>query len=93
MASHPSKLQSKLNSYLSSNTEAVSDVLQWWNDRCSTHPHLSQMALDYLSIPGMLYVVYVVEMAADSFMSVVKATSIDVECIFSCGWLLSHVHS
>jgi hypothetical protein len=50
-----SHLCSELDHYLSTDIEDVQDALQWWNDRCSAYPSLSRMALDYLSIPGMLH--------------------------------------
>ncbi len=49
----PSELHSELDSYLDSDAEAISNVLLWWNGQLTTYPHLAQMALDYLSIPGM----------------------------------------
>jgi hypothetical protein len=44
--------RNELDRYLSSDTEDVGDVLQWWMDRRSTFPRLSRMALDYLGTPG-----------------------------------------
>jgi hAT family C-terminal dimerisation region len=44
----------KLDRYLSTDPEHVIDVLMWWTERRSMYPHLSRMALDYLSIPGEL---------------------------------------
>ena len=44
----------ELNRYLSTDPEAVEDVLAWWYARRGLFPRLSRMALDYLSIPGML---------------------------------------
>ncbi len=34
--------------------ENVEDALAWWNEQHAMYPHLSHMALNYLSIPGML---------------------------------------
>ena len=33
---------------------AVCDGISWWYSEKETYPHLYQMALDYLSIPGTL---------------------------------------
>ena len=46
------ELCSKLDHYLSIDTEIVDNVLLWWWERKSVYPCLSRMALDYLSIPG-----------------------------------------
>ena len=46
------ELCSKLDHYLSIDTEIVDNVLLWWWEQKSVYPCLSQMALDYLSIPG-----------------------------------------
>jgi len=46
------ELHDKLDHYLSTDPEHVSDVLMWWHEHCALFPRLSQMALDYLSIPG-----------------------------------------
>ena len=43
----------EIDRYLATDTEAVDDALLWWWERRSMYPSLSQMALDYLSIPGM----------------------------------------
>ena len=42
----------ELEHYLSMDPEDVRDGILWWHDRCATFPHLSCMALNYLSIPG-----------------------------------------
>ena len=39
----------ELDRYLATDIE---DGLMWWYERCTTFPHLSRMARDYLSIPG-----------------------------------------
>lgn len=49
----PSDLRDELERYLSTDPESVEDVLLWWHGKRATFPHLSRMALDYLSIPGM----------------------------------------
>ena len=33
--------------------EHVADPVQWWYEKCKTYPRLHQMALDYLTIPGV----------------------------------------
>ena len=48
------ELRDELDRYLSTDPEHVVDVLMWWTERKSMYPHLSRMALDYLSIPGEL---------------------------------------
>jgi hypothetical protein len=48
-----SRLRDELTAYLSSDPEYVDDVLGWWYEKRSMYPHLSRMALDYLTIPGM----------------------------------------
>ena len=44
----------KLTCYMSSSPEDVKneDLLIWWNDRKHEYPRLSQMALDYHTIPS-----------------------------------------
>src|SRR6267154_5780799 len=54
----PQKLSAasnKLDQYLNTDVEHVMDALAWWYDHCKTYPHLSCMALDYLTIPGMCF--------------------------------------
>lgn len=46
------ELHDELDRYLSTDPEHVIDVLMWWTERKLMYPHLSRMALDYLSIPG-----------------------------------------
>ena len=43
-----------INTYLATPCKSIIDALAWWNECCETYPGLSCMALDYLSIPGML---------------------------------------
>jgi hAT family C-terminal dimerisation region len=45
----------EIDRYLATDTEDVKNVLSWWWERKSLYPCLSRMALDYLSIPGMIY--------------------------------------
>ena len=45
----------KLEKYLSTDCELhVDDGLLWWHEQKHIYPHLSRIALDYLSIPGKL---------------------------------------
>ena len=46
------ELCDELTRYLSTDPEQVDNVLLWWHERKSMYPHLSRMALDYLTIPG-----------------------------------------
>ena len=48
-----SRLWDKLTVNLSSDPEYVDNVLGWWYKKQSMYPHLSCMALDYLTIPSM----------------------------------------
>src|SRR5882757_6424682 len=52
------ELRDELDRYLSTDPEHVIDVLKWWTERKSMFPHLSRMALDYLSIPGEFIFTY-----------------------------------
>ena len=45
----------ELDRYLSTDPEHTNDVLLWWAEQKAIYPCLSRMALDYLSIPGMLF--------------------------------------
>jgi hypothetical protein len=45
-------LHNELVRYLSMDPEQVEDVLLWWHEQKAMYPHLSRMALDYLTIPG-----------------------------------------
>lgn len=47
----PNHACDELDAYLTLDVEDVSDALGWWHNRCSTYPHLSRMALDYLLVP------------------------------------------
>jgi hypothetical protein len=42
----------ELDDYLRQPVENVPDALTWWINHAHVYPTLSQMALDYLSIPG-----------------------------------------
>ena len=52
----PTDLGNELDRYLNADVEHVIDALAWWHERHASYPHLSRMALDYLTIPGELYV-------------------------------------
>jgi hypothetical protein len=48
---------SEIQEYLILSVESVKEPLKWWMDNRFVYLNLHQMALDYLSIPGMSYVV------------------------------------
>ena len=48
----------ELRLYLSTEVKNVMDVLQWWYEKHKMYPRLHRMALDYLSIPGILFSCY-----------------------------------
>jgi hypothetical protein len=50
----PKTVADELSLYLSTGPEPVKDVLPWWYEKRTVYPMLSRMALDYLSIPGVL---------------------------------------
>jgi hypothetical protein len=77
---------------ISADPENVKDVLIWWHEQKAMYPHLSHMALDYLTIPGMQFIIHYlfIKLTVSSF----SATSTDVECVFSQGRiLLTHVRN
>ena len=47
----------ELDNYISQAIEKVTDPIKWWWDHWKVFPKLSAMAFDFLSVPGMLYVV------------------------------------
>ena len=51
-------LHLELDCYLSTDVKNVTDAgaLQWWNECRQAYPHLSCMGLDYLAIPGEIFV-------------------------------------
>ena len=67
----------------------MDDVLMWWHEHSAMYPHLSQMALDYLTVPG------------ESCSFQLQGNLTHVHCSYICwcgtcihGWLvLSHVRS
>ena len=47
-------IQDELATYLSTGPDLrIVDGLRWWYKHKHLYPHLSRMAIDYLSIPGM----------------------------------------
>jgi hypothetical protein len=50
----------ELDEYLSQPIEKVRDPIAWWWDHRHTFPKLSNMALDYLSVPGMCCIAIVI---------------------------------
>ena len=44
----------ELDEYLSLSVEKVKDPLKWWYANRKAYPQLSCMALNYLSVPGMV---------------------------------------
>jgi hypothetical protein len=45
-------LGDELEHYLNADIEDVSGPIALWHEHCAVYPHLSHMALDYLTIPG-----------------------------------------
>jgi len=82
----------ELAKYLSTDRKLhVNDGLLWWHERKHIYPRLSQMALDYLSIPGKPSFLIV---NGVTHLCIPAATSVHVERMFSQGrLLLSHVRS
>ena len=58
-------LRDELDRYLSTDPEHTDNVLLWWAERKNAYPCLSHMALDYLSIPGMFFILYYCYSSAD----------------------------
>ena len=48
-------LRDKLDRYLSTDPEHVTDPIAWWYKKRSAYPRLHRMALDYLTIPGKFF--------------------------------------
>lgn len=82
----------ELARYLAEDVDlSVKDPLKWWRKRAHMYPHLSRMALDYLSIPGKLAFCF---LFLGSDMLYDLATSVDVERVFSRGRILiSHLRN
>jgi hypothetical protein len=84
-----SEKRDELTAFLSTDPEYVDNVTAWWLSKRAIYPRLSQMALDYLTIPGEYF-------AFNSCLAteILLATSVDVERVFSRGRLiLSHVRN
>jgi len=86
------ELIDELARYLSTGWELhVKDGLLWWFKHKHIYSTLYQMAIDYLSIPGKLFVLTSMSLP---LIPILLATSVEVEWTFSQGrLLLSHVHS
>ncbi len=52
-----SKLKDELDQYLACPVEDVRNPFVWWVQNQVVYPRLSRMGLDYLSIPGMCYII------------------------------------
>jgi len=50
--------RSELDDYLTTSVENVVDPLKWWWEKRRVFPKLSRMALDFLSIPGSVSVIF-----------------------------------
>ena len=48
-------LEDELTCYLAAPTEHADNPFLWWHKRHAVYPHLSQMAHNYLSIPGFYF--------------------------------------
>ena len=48
----------ELMRYLTAPTEATCDPLLWWVEKQAVYPCLSRMARNYLSVPGMLSIIW-----------------------------------
>ena len=84
-----SDLDNELDCYLAADIEDTKDLLMWWYEHHGAFPNLLRMARNYLLIPGK----------SNNLSTVPKyllfpATTVDVEHVFSQGWLvLSHICS
>ena len=89
-----SKLKNELQKYLDSPVlDDVKDAFSWWVANRLTYPRLSRMALDYFSIPGMCYILLLIQFIVPVLIFLL-ATSVDVERVFSKGRLvLSHIRN
>ena len=79
--SQPNSAGNELDRYLATGTEQVDNALHWWTERRTLYPHLSRMALDYLSIPGAQNMYF----SSCNPLTLCTATSVDVERVFSRG--------
>jgi hypothetical protein len=57
----------ELDEYLSHPIEKVRDPIGWWWDHRKQYPTLSQMALDFLSVPGKFLLILMSLMYSESF--------------------------
>ena len=48
------QLDNEVSRYLQAPRESPDNVLLWWIEHCKVYPRLSRMALDYLTLPGMI---------------------------------------
>ena len=51
----PIAIEDEIDVFLALPLELVSDPIAWWWERRDRFPNLSRMAIDYLSIPRMLF--------------------------------------
>ena len=88
-----SELDDELDCYLCSDVEHVTNPLVQWYEQHTVFLSLSHMALDYLTIPGEFSIYYHYNLHL--FIGIMlTATSIDVEWLFSGGYLIvTHTHS
>jgi hypothetical protein len=87
-------LGDELERYLNTDIEDVPDPIAWWHEHCTVYPHLSDIALDYLIIPGESMPALLYGFILTCFFITLTATSVNIEHLFSKGYLLlSHVHS
>jgi hypothetical protein len=85
-----SALTDEIQLYLTTDCENVKNPIQWWYEKRKAYPRLHRMALDFLSIPGLLSH----PSSGPSHSSNSLATSVDVERLFSRGQpVLSHTRS
>ena len=59
----------ELDDYLSQAIEKVTDPIKWWWDHRKVFPKLSAMAFDFLSVPGMLYLMSLFKFSLIMFIS------------------------
>ena len=70
----------ELDEYLSKAIEKVTDPIKWWWDHWMVYHKLSAMAFNFLSVPGMLYLLML-----KFNLIIFKAMSTAVEHLFSQG--------
>lgn len=90
MARLPNPTEDEIDRFLALPLELVNDPIKWWWDHRNMFPNLHRMAIDYLSIPRKLLILF----PCHVLILLVSATSVDVERVFSRGRLiLSHVRN